>query len=183
MSRISKSRVDLLQILINTEPTILAKVQSWDGSSKITPNATSVREDGQVFFYYGKGPLWWQRLLNTYESVSILDVAIRIADAITGSGGTRNEIAFNGITQALLEEAVKNRDLDCVIDILFDNLRTASTGELRSKYINKEAIEKFAKEKGLTGKVVISDNTFGFAGIEIRPGVVIPIKLGKVKTL
>lgn len=121
--------------------------------------------------------------MNTYESVSILDVAIRIADAITGSGGTRNEIAFNGITQALLEEAVKNRDLDCVIDILFDNLRTASTGELRSKYINKEAIEKFAKEKGLTGKVVISDNTFGFAGIEIRPGVVIPVKLGKVKTL
>lgn len=49
------------------------------------------------------------------------------------------------------------------------------------KYINKEAIEKFAKEKGLTGKLVVSDNIFGFAGIEIRPGVVVPVRLGKVK--
>ena len=56
-----------------------------------------------------KGLLWWQRLLNTYESVSLLDVAIRIADAITGSGGTRNDVAFDGITQALLKEAIKKQ--------------------------------------------------------------------------
>lgn len=181
MSRISKVRIELLRLLICVEPTILAKVQSWDGSTKVTPNAVSVREDGQVFFYYGKGPLWWQRLLNTYESVSLLDVAIRIADAITGSGGTRNDVVFDGITQALLKEAIKNKDLDCVVDILFDSMRNASSGELHSKYINKEAIEKFTKEKGLTGKLVVSDNIFGFAGIEIRPGVVVPVRLGKVK--
>lgn len=180
MGRISKVRIELLRLLICVEPTILAKVQSWDGGKKVTPSAVSVREDGQVFFYYGKGPLWWQRLLNTYESVSILDVAIRIADAITGSGGTRNDIAFDGITQALLQEAIKNHDLDCVVDILFDSMRNASNGELHSKYINKEAIQKYAKEKGLTGKVILPDNLFGFAGIEIRPGVVIPVKLGKV---
>lgn len=181
MSRISKVRIELLRLLICVEPTILAKVQSLDGSTKVIPNAVSVRGDGQVFFYYGKGPLWWQRLLNTYESVSLLDVAIRIADAITGSGGTRNDVAFDGITQALLKEAIKNKDLDCVVDILFDSMRNASSGKLHSKYINKEAIEKLAKEKALTGKLVVSDNIFGFAGIEIRPGVVVPVRLGKVK--
>lgn len=180
MSRISKVRIELLRLLICVEPTILAKVQSWDGGTRVTPKYVSVKEDGQVFFYYGRGPLWWQRILNTYESVSILDVAIRIADAITGSGGTRNDKAFDGITQALLQEAIKNKDLDCVVDILFDSMRNASNGELHSKYINKEAIQKYAKEKGLTGKVVVTDNLFGFVGIEIRPGVVVPVRLGKV---
>ena len=31
MSRISKVRIELLRLLICVEPTILAKVQSWDG--------------------------------------------------------------------------------------------------------------------------------------------------------
>ena len=43
MSRISKVRIELLRLLICVEPTILAKVQSWDGSTKVTPNAVSVR--------------------------------------------------------------------------------------------------------------------------------------------
>ena len=36
-SRISKVRIELLRLLICVEPTILAKVQSWDGSTKVTP--------------------------------------------------------------------------------------------------------------------------------------------------
>lgn len=183
MSRISKLRVELLRLLILSEPTILSKVQNWNGGEGEIPSKVQVIEDGRVLFYHGSGPLWWQRLFNTYESVSIIDVAIRIADALTGSGDTRNELAFDGLTKSLLQEAVKNRDFDCVIDILFDSVRNASTGELHSKYINKEAIQKYAKEKGLTGKVVIPDNLFGFAGIEIRPGVVVPIRIGKVKNL
>lgn len=183
MSRISKLRVDLLRLLILSEPTILSKVQNWNGGEGEIPNKVQVIEDGRVLFYYGSGPLWWQRLFNTYESVSIIDVAIRIADALTGSGDTRNELAFDGLTKSLLQEAVKNRDFDCVVDILFDSVRNASTGELHSKYINKEAIQKYAKENGLTGKVVLPDNLFGFAGVEIRPGVVVPIRIGKVKNL
>ena len=181
--RLSSLRVELLRILICSESAILSKIQIWNGGRTETPKKVSIREDGRVFLFYGSGPLWWQRLFNTYESVSLLDVAIRIADAITGSGGTRNDVAFDGITQALLKEAIKNKDLDCVVDILFDSMRNASSGELHSKYINKEAIEKFAKEKGLTGKLVVSDNIFGFAGIEIRPGVVVPVRLGKVKEI
>lgn len=178
-SRISPVRVELLRILICSEPAIMSKVQIWNGQTTETPKKVSIREDGKVFFYYGSGPLWFQRLFNTYEVVSILDAAIRIADAITGSNGTRNEVAFDGITKSILDEAIKKKDFDCVVDILFDSMRNCSDGELHSKYINQENIKKFAREVSQTGNPIDS-NLFGFAGIEIRPGVVTPIKLGRV---
>lgn len=179
-SRISSLRIELLRILICSEPTILSKVQIWNGGHSEPAKKVSIREDGSVFFYYGSGPLWWQRLFNTYESVSIIDTAIRIADAITGSNGTRNEIAFDGITKSILDEAIKKRDFDCVVDILFDSMRNCSDGELHSRYINQENIRKYAKENGLTGKIMMDGNLYGYAGIKTPDGRVIPIKLGRI---
>lgn len=180
-SKLSKSRIQLLHILIMSQPTILSKVQT--GNEEVnSAKKVQIREDGSVLFYHGSGPLWWQRLFNAYELVSIIDTAIRIADAITGSNGPRNEEAFDGITKSILDEAIKRKDLDCVVDILFDSMRNCSDGELHSKYINKENIQRYAKEKGIKGnlKVEMPDDLFGFASIEIRPGVYAPIKLGKV---
>lgn len=183
-SRISPSRMTLLQILICSEPTIMSKVQIWNGDNKETAKKVAIQEDGTVFFYYGSGPLWWQRLFNTYESVSIIDAAIRIADAITGSNGTRNEVAFDGITKSILDEAIKKRDFDCVVDILFDSMRNCSDGELHSKYITKENIRRYAQEKGINpGKINIemADDLFAFANVELRPGVSFPIRIGRVR--
>lgn len=87
--RLSSLRVELLRILICSEPAILSKIQIWNGGRTETPKKVSIREDGRVFLFYGSGPLWWQRLFNTYESVSIIDASISIADAITGSNSTR----------------------------------------------------------------------------------------------
>lgn len=184
IGRISPSRVALLQLLICSEPTIMSKVQIWNGTQKETAKKVSIREDGSVFFYYGSGPLWWQRLLNTYESVSIIDASIRIADAITGSNGTRNEIAFDGITKSILDEAIKKKDFDCVVDILFDSMRNCSDGELHSKYITKENIRKYAEEKNISGKIKVDmpSDLFAFAYAEIRPGVSVPIRIGRVRT-
>lgn len=181
--RMSPSRIALLQLLICSEPTILSKVQIWNGEQKETAKKVSIREDGSVFFYYGSGPLWWQRLFGAYKAVSIIDAAINIADAITGSNGTRNEIAFDGITKSILDEAVKKKDLDCVVDILFDSMRNCSDGELHSKYITQENLRKYAKEKNLQGNLHIEmpDDLFGFASVEIRPGVSVPIRIGRVK--
>lgn len=181
--RMSPSRISLLQLLICSEPTILSKVQIWNGEQKETAKKVRIREDGSVFFYYGSGPLWWQRLFDAYKAVSIIDAAINIADAITGSNGTRNEIAFDGITKSILDEAVKKKDLDCVVDILFDSMRNCSDGELHSKYITQENLRKYAKEKNLQGnlRTEMPDDLFGFASVEIRPGVYTPIRIGRVK--
>lgn len=181
--RMSPSRIALLQLLICSEPTILSKVQIWNGEQKETAKKVNIREDGSVFFYYGSGPLWWQRLFGAYKTVSIIDAAINIADAITGSNGTRNEIAFDGITKSVLDEAVKKKDLDCVVDILFDSMRNCSDGELHSKYITQENLRKYAKEKNLQGnlRIEMPDDLFGFASVEIRPGVYTPIRIGRVK--
>ena len=108
--KLSPTRVQLLALLINSEPTILSKVQNGNEG---TAKTVQIKENGTVLFYYGSGPLWWQRLFNAYESVSIVDAAIRVADAITGSNGTRNEIAFDGITKSILDEAIKKKDFDC----------------------------------------------------------------------
>lgn len=185
-SRISESRIELLRILIACEPTILSKISFKDGTKEKTAKQLQIRDDGSVIFYCGSGPLWFQRCLNDYELVSIVDVALRIADAITGSHGTRNEIAFDGITKAILDEAIKKKDYDCVVDILFDSMRNCSNGELHSKYINQENIKKYAKEKGITGEIKVDENVlsniFGFAGIKTSDGRIIPIRLGKVVT-
>ena len=103
--RIDPVRVELLRILISCEPAILSKISFQDGSGRKTGKKLQVREDGTVIFYCGKGPLWWQRCCNDYELVSIVDVALRVADVITGSHGTRNELAFDGITKSILDEA------------------------------------------------------------------------------
>ena len=126
--RLSSLRVELLRILICSEPAILSKIQIWNGGRTETPKKVSIREDGRVFLFYGSGPLWWQRLFNTYESVSIIDASISIADAITGSNSTRNEHAFDEITKSIIDEAKKRKDFDCIVDILFDCMRNCSDG-------------------------------------------------------
>lgn len=181
-SRISNLRIELLRLLICAEPTILAHVQSGNGEEAV-PHKIQVRKDGLVFFYYGCGPLWWQRFFNTYESVSIIDVAIRIADAITGKGGTRNEAAFDGLTKSLLTEAIKNKDLDCVIDILFDSMRHASNGALHSKYITKENLRQYNQEQGVEHKLELPEDLFAYVGIDIGCGRTVPIRVGRVKNL
>lgn len=145
--RIDPVRVELLRILISCEPAILSKISFQDGKGRKTGKKIQIREDGSVIFYCGRGPLWLQRCCNDYELVSIVDVALRIADVITGSHGTRNEVAFDGITKSILDEAIKKKDYDCVVDILFDSMRNCSDGALHSRYINKENIQKYAKEK------------------------------------
>ena len=181
--RISNTRIELLRLLICSEPTIMSKVQIWNGDSNVQAKKVAIREDGSVFFYYGSGPLWWQRLFDTYESVSIIDAAIRIADAITGSNGTRNEAAFDGITKSILDEAIKRKDFDCVVDILFDSMRNCSDGELHSKYITKENLRKYAEEtkRTIEANINIDDDLFAFAGVELRPGVIAPIRIGKIR--
>lgn len=178
--KLSSSRVQLLQLLICSESTILAKVQTGNSSSKETAKKVQITEDGSVIFYYGSGPCWWQRLFGTYETVSIIDASIRIADAITGSNGTRNNIAFDGITQSILDEAVKKRDFDCVVDILFDTMRNCSDGELHSKYINQENIKRYAKEKKIQGTIMSDPDLFGYVGIRTSDGRTLPVRLGRV---
>lgn len=181
--RLSPIRVQLLSLLITSQPTILSKVQNRNGDSKHPAHKFQVKEDGSVLFYYGSGPLWWQRLLNAYETVSIIDVSIRIADAITGSNGTRNEIAFDGITKSILDEAIKKQDFDCVIDILFDSMRNCSDGELHSKYINQENIKRYVEEENrATGRQTSVDGTdlYAYCGIKTSDGRVIPLRFGRV---
>ena len=132
--RLSSLRVELLRILICSEPAILSKIQIWNGGRTETPKKVSIREDGRVFLFYGSGPLWWQRLFNTYESVSIIDASISIADAITGSNSTRNEFAFDEITKSIIDEAKKRKDFDCIVDILFDCMRTLPWAHCHNHY-------------------------------------------------
>ena len=150
--RIDPVRVELLRILISCEPAILSKISFQDGSGRKTGKKLQVREDGTVIFYCGKGPLWWQRCCNDYELVSIVDVALRVADVITGSHGTRNELAFDGITKSILDEAIKKKDYDCVVDILFDSMRNCSDGALHSKYINQKLYRSMLKRMDIVPK-------------------------------
>lgn len=180
MRKLSHSRVQLLRLLIESEPAIFSKVQRHDNVEKATAKKVQITEDGSVIFYYGSGPIWWQKIFNTYESVSIIDASIRVADAITGSHGTRNEVAFDGITKSILDEAIKRHDYDCVVDILFDSMRNCSDGELHSKYINQENIKKYAEQKGIKNVVTVDPDLFGFAGIRTSDGRVLPIKIGRV---
>lgn len=179
--RLSSLRVELLRILICSEPAILSKIQIWNGGRTETPKKVSIREDGRVFLFYGSGPLWWQRLFNTYESVSIIDASISIADAITGSNSTRNEYAFDEITKSIIDEAKKRKDFDCIVDILFDCMRNCSDGELHSKWINQENIKKYARENSITNVEDIDlEGLNGIVGIKTG-GRVIPIVLGQLR--
>lgn len=176
--KISPIRAELLRLLITSEPSISSKINMRGKTNKETPTTLQVCEDGTVCFYYGSGPLWWQRLFDRYEKIGILDVAINIADAITGSGGTRNEKAFDGITKSILDEAIKKQDYECVIDILFDSVRNSGDGPLHSKYINQENIKKYIGA-AKSGELDIS-NMYGFTGLRTSDGRVLPFCVGRV---
>ena len=51
-SRISPIRVELLRILICSEPTILSKVQIRNGAVIETPKKVQIKENGTVYFYF-----------------------------------------------------------------------------------------------------------------------------------
>lgn len=98
---------------------------------------------------------------------------------MSGSGEAKNEEAFYGMMKAILKEAEDNNDLDCIVDILFDNLRCSPNGELHSKYINEKYLQKYADEKGHNRKVKMTEGSRGFIGIRLEDGRVLPCYLGK----
>lgn len=181
--RLSPSRVDILRMLIIYEPAILAKVKILNGGSNERPRKVEVQDNGQVILYYGNGPKWWQRFFNAYGLVSITDIAIELADTMSGTGEARNEEAFYGIMNAILKEAKDNNDLDCIVDILFDNVRNSSNGELHSKYINEKYLKKYAKEKAENRRKMgtVDLGLDAYVGIRTSQGRILPCAVGRVE--
>lgn len=178
-NRLSPSRVDLLYLLIKYEPAVLANIEILNGKSVEKARTVEVREDGKVVLYFGSGPKWWQRFFNTYETVSIIDISVNIADTISGSGEARNHTVFDGLMKSILKEAIEDRNLDCIVDILVDSIRNGTNGELASKYINKRTIEKYIKEKKIpTDSTEVKYCLSGLLGArDPRTGFTIPIKI------
>lgn len=179
--KLSPSRVDILRMLIIYEPAILAKVKILNGKSNERPKTVEVMENGQVILYYGSGPKWLQKFFNAYGLVSITDIAIELADTMSGTGEARNEEAFYGIMSAVLKEAKDNKDLDCIVDILFDSVRNSSNGELHSKYINEKYLQKYVKEKKVRDRSVGISETGNetYIGIRTSDGRILPCYFGK----
>lgn len=181
--RLSASRVDILRMLIVYEPAVLAKVKVLNGRINEKPKSVEVQDNGQVILYYGNGPKWWQRFFNAYGLVSITDIAIKLADTMSGTGEARNEEAFYGIMNAVLKEATDNNDLDTIVDILFDNVRNSLNGELHSKYINEKYLQRYVKEKEQTrSKLGVVDlGLNAYVGIRTAQGRILPCAVGRVE--
>lgn len=86
------------------------------------------------------------------------------------------------LLKVFLDEAIKKKDYDCVVDILFDSMRNCSDGALHSKYINQEAIQKYAKENGHRTKeeITIEGPLLATLGIDLGGGRIANV-VGQVK--
>lgn len=180
MNKLSYLRKELLRLIIQSDPAILSKVLNDNEVS----GPVEVTDDGFVIFYKKGSPKWFQQLFRDVKQVSLLDMAIHIADAITGIGNGRNKRMFDGITKAILEQAVDKKDLDCVVDVLFDSLRNGTDGVLSSKYITNEDIQRRVEEiasKDPKLQFTVGNDIYAFASILTPNGRTIPIRLGKVK--
>lgn len=147
MKKLSDSRKKLLSILLS-DSTVLSKVLMENE----IPKSVSIKDDGSIIFGSTKY-VWWNRIIGCFRQVSLLEVSINIADAITGSGPLRNNENFDCITRDLLNSAVKDKDLDRVVDILFDSMRAGTDGELASRFITKKDIERFNKNPEMRQRV------------------------------
>lgn len=177
---ISPDRIALLSIILS-EPTILPFFTFPDAKKQKRATKFTISDNGTVVFYCGWGWDWVQRLMNDYESVDLLSVSMTIVNAITGQGETRNDFAFDGMTKAILDNAIKRSDYDCVIDILWDSLRHSSGTHLQSKYLTNENLKKYAKEHNtVTHRVSSNAGDVVYAGIRQADGRVIPIRIGTV---
>lgn len=181
--RLSPSRVDILRMLVAYEPAVLARIKILNGKFVEKPKSFDVLNDGQVVLYHGSGPKWWQRFFGTYEQVSIIDIALKLADLMSGSGEARNEEAFYGIMNAILKEATDNNDLDTIVDILFDSVRSSSNGELHSKYINEKYLQRYAKNKELNREKlgIVDLGLNAYIGIRTAQGRILPCAVGRVE--
>lgn len=178
--RLSPSRVDILRMLIIYEPAVLAKVKILNGRINERPKKVDIQEDGQIILYYGSGPRWWQRFFNAHGLVSITDIAIKLADTMSGTGEARNEEAFYGIMNAILKEATDNNDLDKMVDILFDVVRSSTNGELHSKYINEKYLQKYSNEKEHNRSVGVSETENKlYIGAKTTDGRILPVYFAK----
>mgnify|MGYP000847319959 CR=1 FL=1 len=135
--KLSPSRVDILRMLIIYEPAILAKVKILNGKSNERPKTVEVMENGQVILYYGSGPKWLQKFFNAYGLVSITDIAIELADTMSGTGEARNEEAFYGIMSAVLKEAKDNK-IYLIVKLVLAVLNQENTINLCTRVTKKQ---------------------------------------------
>lgn len=178
--RLSPSRVDILRMLIIYEPAVLAKVKILNGRINERPKKVDIQEDGQIILYYGSGPRWWQRFFNAHGLVSITDIAIKLADTMSGTGEARNEEAFYGIMNAVLKEATDNNDLDKIVDILFDIVRGSTNGELHSRYINEKYLQNYSDKKEHNKSIGVSETgNKVYIGAKTTDGRILPVYFAK----
>lgn len=174
MRALTTSRKKMLEILLS-DPTVLSKVLM---ENEIAREVT-IMDDGSIIFGKTKHKLW-NRLIGCFRQVSLLEISIHIADAITGIGASRNNENFDCITKDLLQSAVKDRDLDRVVDILFDSMRAGTDGELASRFITKKDIERFNKDPKLRQTVATVNGELDVIGrVRLNSGHYIDVRLNE----
>lgn len=171
----SSDRVVLLGLMLQQD-YIIGNFNFSEKKNKVLHASTvSVQDNGKIIFYYGSGPKWFQRLLNSYESVDLLGVGIKIAAAITGGGKTRNKIAFDGITKEILDKAIDQEDYDCIVDVLWDSLRHGADNPLASKYLSNETLNRYAGRAKPESTIA---KRMAYVGAQQEDGRIIPIQVG-----
>ena len=172
MKALTLSRKKMLEILLS-DPIVLSKVLMENE----LPKTVKIKDDGSIIF--GKTKYnWINKLVGCFRQVSLLEVSINIADAITGSGNNRNEEGFDCITKNILDSAIKKQDLDRIVDILFDSMRAGTDGELASRFITEEDIKRFSKDPDMrkrieTGKLDV------YGKVRLNSGYCIDVRLNE----
>lgn len=173
MKKLSKSRKVLLQLLLG-DPTISSKVLMGNELAK----SIAILDDGSIRLGRSK---WWLVNLFTRDerTISLLDIAVATADAITGFGNNRNNTAFDWIIKDIIQCAVKEGNYDKVVDVLWDSVRHGFDGELASKFIPKEEIDKACKDPRIRKE--LRTGTLGVVGrCVLNSGSSFDVLLGRI---
>lgn len=174
MRALTTARKKMLEILLS-DPTVLSKVLMENEIAK----SIAIMDDGSILFGKTKY-MKWNMLIGCFRQVSLLEVSIHIADAVTGSGALRSNSDFDCITKDLLQSAIKDKDLDRVVDILFDTMRAGTDGELASRFITKKDIERFNKDPKLRQSVATVNGELDVIGrVRLNSGHYIDVRLNE----
>lgn len=110
-----------------------------------------IKDDGSIRLYTKNRPFKWLCILfNDYKDLSFRELALELIDVIAGPNNLMNNRVFDGMTKEFMEKAVRNKQYDYIVDMLFDVLRYGlNDGDFNSQYLSFEKHDREERQSSI----------------------------------
>lgn len=122
---------DVQHIMELLDDPVLLRIWLMDGDKA---KHLTVSVNGKLTFGRTKYA-WLNWMFKDTKEISFTDFAFKTADALAGQAKNRNDVTFYGISQVVLDNAIKDDNYTYCVDALYDTFRHGWDGSGSSQFV------------------------------------------------